>query len=636
MLTGSRAAARRHTRLPLRRLGALSVVAVSAGTLAAPVGAHAASTAALEAQGVTRIIVERAPDLSAGQRADLRADAGVDLVGRLPLARTEVVAAEPGELTEALASLREDPRVDYAVADLPLRGATSDPLWGDQWALENVGQAAVTFGGASSPGTADADVDAPDAWARTLGAGETIAVVDTGIDFGHPEFSGRIATNPGESGANATNRIDDDRNGYVDDVRGWDWIGATGAVIGGAAARTQDNDPTDGHGHGTHVAGIAAAGQDNGEGISGIAPGARVLPLRILDASNSGGSLSTAVSAFAYAAQRGARVVSASLGFDGTRAQAKPLEDVIAAHGGTLFVFAAGNGSPDHTDPARRPYDMDASTATDARRFYPCALPGANVVCVGASDAADVPATFSNWGSRSVDVHAPGVGIVSARPGGSYTTMHGTSMAAPLVAGSLALTAATDPSLSPGQLLTRITSTVDTHPRLAGRSVTGGRLNVAAAVALSRTAQQTPAQPAAESPGVPAASPAPAPQPTVAPPPVTAATGAAPATATIGAPTLSALTVSARVLRRSVTVGFRLNRAATVKLVLARKTCRSRRCAYKDARSLTVRGRAGANRVVVRRSAGGRRLPAGQYRLTVQATEAGRRSSARAAALRVR
>ena len=647
MLTGLRAAADRNTRLPLRRLTCLSAVAVWAGILAAPLAAEAASTAKLEREGLTHIIVQREPDLSAGQRADLRADAGVDLVDRLPLPRTEVVEAEQGRLTEALALLRSDPRIAYAVADIPLRGATRDPLWGEQWGLENVGQAALGYDGVTSRGATDADVDAAEAWARTLGAGETIAIVDTGIDFNHPEFRGRIAMNPAESGAKATNGIDDDGNDYVDDVRGWDWVGSTGTVVGGTVTRSQDNDPTDGHGHGTHVAGIASAGQDNDEGITGIAPGAQILPLRILDANNGGGSLSSAMAAFAYAGERGVRIVSASLGFDGTRAQAQGLEAVIANYPETVFVFAAGNGSPNHTDPARRPYDMDADTSATARRFYPCALPNANIVCVGASDASDAPARFSNWGRNSVDVHAPGVGIVSTRPGGQYTTMHGTSMAAPLVAGSLALVAASDRSLTVAQLKARMLDTVDGKAGLSGMSVTGGRINAAAATTAPRPVQQptAPVPVADQSPApapAPAPSPAPSPAPAPAPQPVAqapagpAATRPSPVAGTTSAPLLSSLTLSGRTLRKKLTVRFRLDRAATVKLTLARKTCRNRRCTYKSARVLTVSGRPGDNRATLGRSARERRLPAGQYRLTAQASEAGRRSAARTVALRVR
>ncbi|CAA9473663.1 MAG: hypothetical protein AVDCRST_MAG65-947 [uncultured Solirubrobacteraceae bacterium] len=636
----------------LRRLSVVAV-AVSVGALAAPLGAQAASTHELDRRGVTHIIVTREQNLSAAQSADARADAGVEFVDRLPLPRTELVEAEPGRLAEALASLRADPRVAYAVADVPLHGASRDPLWGDQWALDNAGQPAPTFGGGMSPGVADADVDAPQAWTRTIGAGETIAIVDTGIDFRHPEFQGRIATNRAEAGANATNGRDDDGNGYVDDHRGWDWIGATNAEMFPSAPRVPDNDPSDGNGHGTHVAGIAVAGQDNDEGVTGIAPGAQVLPLRILDAKNGGGSLSSAVEAFSYAAERGARIVSASLGFDGTALQAKPLGDVVTRYPGTLFVFAAGNGD------GYGGYNMDANgTSADARRFYPCALTNPNIVCVGASSASDVAAGFSNWGAQSVDVHAPGVGICSTTrtAGGGYATLHGTSMAAPLVAGSLALLASTDARLSSSQLKARLLSTVDAKSALAGRSTTGGRVNAAAAIGAStanlttgaapsaptgcvapvRQVQEPPAEPTPETPAppvAPAAPPAAVPSPSSAQPDNVPT---APVAGSTGAPTLSSLTVSGRILRRSLTVAFRLDRPAAVKLTLARKVCRDGRCRFVSARTLNVSGRKGANRVLVRRGLGGRRLAAGAYRLTVQATNAGRRSTARSAALRVR
>jgi subtilisin family serine protease len=192
-----------------RRLAALLV-------LAAPLMAPPAASA-------TDLIVRRDPGLSAAERAGVRADAGVDFDHRLRLPDTEVVSVPAADAAEALSALRADPDVRWAQRDdgVKAQAATgADPYWGELWGLNNAGQTILNVAG-----TVDADMDVPEAWNLATGAGVTVGVVDTGVDAGHEDLSGALATNGGEMGAGReTNGVDDDGDGLVDDWRGWDFI----------------------------------------------------------------------------------------------------------------------------------------------------------------------------------------------------------------------------------------------------------------------------------------------------------------------------------------------------------------------------------------------------------------------------
>jgi thermitase len=441
-------------RLRLPVLGAL--VAALALPGAAVAGDAPPTMQQLDAAGVHEIIVKRAPGLDAGDRAQARAAADVSLKETLPLPNTEVVHVPPGRLAAALAALRADPGVVYAEPNAPVHAFTGDMFWSLQWALENVGQ---TING--HVGTPGADIDAPEAW-RTgaTGAGQAVAVVDSGVNAGHPDLLGQMATNPGESGAGErSNGIDDDGDGLVDDWRGWDWV-------------QNDNDPDDGVGHGSHVAGIIAARQAS-RGITGVAPDARIMALRVLNDAGSG-TLDDIASAYVYAGRMGMGVVNASLGGVGI-SQAE--EDAFAQNPDTLFVVAAGNGGAD-----------GLGDNNDVTPTYPCAAPQDNVVCVGATDNRDRPAPFSNYGAATVDLFAPGEDVLSAWKGPElgWWWSDGTSMAAPHVAATLALMRAAAPALDAAKLKQALLDSVDRIPALAGRSVSGGRLNAAAAVAGAR------------------------------------------------------------------------------------------------------------------------------------------------------
>jgi thermitase len=397
------------------------------------------------AHAADRIVLKREPGLTAAERADLRADADVTLVQTLPITGVEVVRAADG--AQSLAELRRDPDVVWAERDRR-RTVAGDPMTNLLWGLNNTAQSVW-----GTRGTADADIDAPEAWTVSRGAGVTVAVVDTGIDSGHVELSAQI-------------------------LPGWDWVG-------------DDATPTDANGHGTHVAGTIAAA-DNSVGLVGVAPAAKIIPLRVLDASGSGWG-SDVAAAFDWAGDRGVRVVNASLGADGiTTAEQQAIHD----HPNTLYVVAAGNDGAD----------------VDATPSYPCAYPEANVLCVGATDSRDAMAGFSNYGATGVDLFAPGVNVVSTWPrsfasdlddifetGAGYEVLQGTSMATPHAAGAAALVASAHPGFTAAQVKAALMGGVDPVSALSGKSVTGGRLNAARALGLDPAAPVDVTRPTAPS-----------------------------------------------------------------------------------------------------------------------------------------
>ncbi len=524
--------------------------------LAAPASARAASG---------DIIVQREAGLDRSERADLRDRADVRLAETLPLPATELVTPD-GSQAAALAALRRDPDVVSAEPDLPVRALTNDQGWGDLWGLENTGQTingpydGATF--TDQAGLPGADIDAPEAWLRSRGAGVTVGVVDTGVNTGNLDLADQVDTSIG-----------------------YDW------VDGGA--------PDDDNGHGSHVAGTIAAESDNGIGVAGVAPDAKVVALRVLDASGSGYT-SDVASAFAYAGEHGLRIVNASLaGGDST-----VLGQAIANYPNTLFVVAAGNESASDDDPA---------TAD-----YPCAYPFANVVCVGASDNRDQPAVFSNFGAASVDLFAPGVGIVSTwkGPGQRYQDESGTSMASPHVAGAAALALAANPAVTTAQLRTALLATVDQPAPLAGLSATGGRLNANAAVAAA--AAMTPE---------PSPTPTPTPQPPVAtatpvPPVVT------PVPTPVAEPKLTSVTItgSLRTKTSKLRVRYSLTRPAAVRFTVTRHGSRATLATW------TRSGGAGTNVLSLKRRLPTRRtLKRGAYTLSLRLSR-----TARTATFRVR
>jgi subtilisin family serine protease len=414
-----------------------------------PVLALLALPAGASADGTVDLVIRRDPGLSAAERTGVRADAGVEFDHRLRLADAEVVSVPASEADAALAALRADPDVQWAQRDAGVTAQAStnaDTFWGLLWGLNNTGQMIDGVGG-----TADADMDVPEAWSLATGAGVTVAVVDTGVDADHEDLAGEIAVNGGETGAGReSNGIDDDGDGLVDDWRGYDFS-------------YRDNDPSDIKGHGSHVTGTIVATNANGKGISGLAPDAKVLMLKALG-DNGQGAWSDLADAFDFAGDQGIRVVNASLGGAG---YVPVIDDVIAQHPNTLYVVSAGNDNA----------NLDTST------YYPCEAVEANVLCVGASDNRDTRASFSNYSPTAVDVFAPGVAIASTT-GGDYYYYDGTSMAAPHITAEAALLLQRDPSLTAAQLKATIVSSADAKAALASFGLNGGRANARAALDL--------------------------------------------------------------------------------------------------------------------------------------------------------
>jgi thermitase len=324
-----------------------------------------------------------------------------------------------------------------------LAGAPNDPLFGDQWALNNTGQ---------NGGKANAHIDALKAWAKTRGSAEVVvAVLDTGVDYSHKDLAENIWVRP----ANVPQYADDEL-GSFDDLRGFD-------------AGTNISDPMDDNGHGTHCAGIIGAEGNNGEGIAGINWNVKIMPLKFLGRGGFG-NVKDAIEAINYAIDRkkngvNIRVINASWG---STQRSKPLEDAIRAAGeaGILFVAAAGNSS---TDNDRRPH-------------YPSNYDLPNMLSVAALDRNDLLANFSNYGSKTVHVAAPGREIASTWLNDQYREASGTSMAAPQVSGIAALIIANEPNISMAKLRERILESSDSLDTLLGKVLVGGRLNAAKAL----------------------------------------------------------------------------------------------------------------------------------------------------------
>lgn len=321
---------------------------------------------------------------------------------------------------------------DYVVTH---SGIPDDPDYSLLWGMDRIG--------------------APAAWATTTGNDVVVAVIDEGIDVNHPDLAANIWSNPGEIPGNG---IDDDQNGKVDDVHGWDFANQDASVYDGG-----DEDH-----HGTHVAGTIGAVGNDGFGIPGVNWSVKIMSLKFLGPQ--GGYTSDAIDALDYAVAMGARISNNSWGGGG---YSSSLYDAIdrARQAGHVFVAAAGNDG------------RDLSHRKNAQRqSYPASYDLPNILSVAAIDQDDQIAWFSNYGDRAVDLAAPGTAIYSTLPGGAYGAYNGTSMATPHVAGACALFLAANPGASGPDIVAQILDTVAPLPSLAGNTVTGGLLDVGAAL----------------------------------------------------------------------------------------------------------------------------------------------------------
>jgi subtilisin family serine protease len=374
-----------------------------------------------------------------------------------------------------------------------------------------------------------------------------------------------------------------------------------------------DNDPADENGHGTHVAGTIGADRGNAVGVAGVADGAPLMPLRVLDAEGSG-SVAGLIQAYSYAAASGARVVNLSLGSPGS-SQAE--RDALASLPGVLFVAAAGNGGED-----------GIGDDNDESGNFPCAYELPNLLCVAASDNNDGLAEFSNFGATSVDLAAPGVNIASTWPGADYSWSSGTSMATPHAAGAAALLWAAAPEASVADVRSALLSGVDAAQAFSGRTATGGRLNALRSLRLvadEGVGSPAPAPPPSGSSGAAVEEPAPAPAPAEPAPGVSDST----------APRLS---VSARrrqsratLLRRGLVARVRCSEACTVRLAL-----RTRRGALTAPARTALASDSTSRRVRVRLTRAGRRAIRRASSLTLVARATDSAGNARTLRLAVR
>lgn len=361
---------------------------------------------------------------------------------------------------EAARRASADPRVEFAEPNYlysPADIIPDDQEFGSMWGLYNTGS---NFG---SPGIAGVDIGATRAWVITKGSDDIVAaVIDTGVDLQHPDLAANAWKNPREIPGN---NIDDDNNGFVDDVNGWNFVTDSN--------RTFEDANVDSHG--THVAGTIGAVGNNGIGVAGVAWNVKLMSLKFIGRQSDGrvsGTNSDAIKAVNYAIDMkksgvNIRVINASwAGTDGSNALRKAVTK--AGKEGILFVCAAGNGGDDN-----------AQDDVDAGSVFPAgwASDMSSVVSVTSINALGNVPSWANYGHTGVSVAAPGTGIVSTLPGFRYGQDNGTSMSSPHVAGIAVLLWAQDPSLTPSQVKDRIIATAEPVLDLASRSASAGRAN---------------------------------------------------------------------------------------------------------------------------------------------------------------
>ncbi|MDY6976526.1 MAG: S8 family serine peptidase [Pseudomonadota bacterium] len=345
---------------------------------------------------------------------------------------------------DAIETLKKNPAVKIAEPNFLYRKALvpNDPSYGDLWGLDNTGQAG---------GSADVDIDAPEAWDITTGDSDVvIGVIDTGVDYNHEDLADNAWVNPGEI---AGNGIDDDGNGYIDDVYGID-------------AFNGDSDPMDDDSHGTHVAGTIGAVGGNGIGVVGVNHDVSIAACKFLGPD--GGSTAGAIECIDYFTDlkenRGINIKATNNSWGGG-GYSEALETAIevAGQAGILFVAAAGNSGSDNDNVDNYPSNYVTTTNS--------------LLAVASHTRTDGDSGYS-YGLETVDIAAPGTAILSTIPGDGYAAYSGTSMATPHVAGAAALVWSLNPELTPSEMKELLMTTGETSLWADGRTVSGNRLNV--------------------------------------------------------------------------------------------------------------------------------------------------------------
>lgn len=344
--------------------------------------------------------------------------------------------------SNVLITLRQNPSVEFIEPNYIYKASKvpNDVMFGQLWGMLNVGQQDSS----RKEGVAGVDIGAEKAWDITTGSKDVIvAVIDTGVNYKHPDLADNMWTNEAE--LNGQTGVDDDGNGIVDDIYGANFVNA----------EKPTGNPLDDNGHGSHCAGTIAGVGDNGIGVVGVAWQARVMGVKFLSGSGSG-SLDGALKGIDYAISMGAKVLSNSWGGGG-------YSDILKAaiershEANTLFVAAAGNESNNN----------------DSSPTYPATYDVPNVLSVAAIDNRGKMASFSNYGKKSVHIAAPGVNVVSSVLGQKYDSYSGTSMAAPHVSGVAVLLASAEPNLTGVEMKQRLMDTAVPIAGMKGKSVAG-------------------------------------------------------------------------------------------------------------------------------------------------------------------
>ncbi|GEM_PF-4561614 len=401
-----------------------------------------------EAQ-TTSLIVQYKPSSLLSLHSSLREQ----LSSKIPIleqrylsrSNTEILQlASPETLLQAMEEIQKQSNVAYVEKNeiISAHSVPNDSRFSEQWALSNI--------------------SVERAWDHITNSSPlTVAIIDSGCNYTHPDIIPNLWRNSGEIPGNG---VDDEGDGYIDDVYGYDF-------------QNNDSNPLDDFGHGSMVFGIIGAAGNNERGISGISWQAQIMCLKVLD-SNGNSTISKAIEAIDFAIQHEVKIINMSWGYTPNGSPSRALEEAIqrAQRAGLLVITSAGNGLG----------GMGQNNDTNFQSSnYPSSYPEDNLIAVAATDSLNHLASFSNYGQNSVDLGAPGVSILTTNQFKDYNSFTGTSAAAPHVTGAAALVWAFNPSLSSNQVKRLLLETTDPVAELSEKSLTGGKINVGKALLAS-------------------------------------------------------------------------------------------------------------------------------------------------------
>ena len=452
---------------PSRRACTAAVALTAALATAAGIGAPSAQAVPPQAQAAedspravpNELLVGYEEGATAEQRAAARSRAEAVLAERVVPAQAgraevELVRIPPGlAIAAAARQLEADPAVAYAEPNWIYNHAdtSNDPSFtnGSLWGM---------YGDASSPANQYGS-QAAEAWAAGHTGSSTVyvGVIDEGIQYTHPDLDANVWTNPFDP----ADGVDNDGNGYVDDVRGWDFANNDNSIYDGGPKGNLDD-------HGTHVSGTIGA-EANGAGVVGVNWNVTLISGKFLG--RNGGTTASAVKATDYftdlKSRHGLNIVATNNSWGGGGSSLTLSQAIDRANAASiLFVAAAGNGGRD-----------GVGDNNDAVASYPSNYPQANVIAVAAITSSGAKSSFSNYGATTVDIGAPGSSIMSTTAANTYSSYSGTSMATPHVTGAAALYASAHPGATAAQIKSAILGSAVPTASLAGKTVTGGRLN---------------------------------------------------------------------------------------------------------------------------------------------------------------